>query len=588
MTAAREAIVLPMLFLTVAGLGGLRVGHAILLVPPPLVSLVLAVMLIGALVRAGVFAPHGLMNAGRSALENLSGLAVIITLFAAAAQVFTLVTPERGLLHAVFSVSFFVQLATTLAGVNGRRNLLRSLVVLLGSAFVVRFVVLEGLYAPDGGIAKRLLTTIVEGASLGTIQYLPTGAATGYVAFFTLVLFVVGLVLLPPAPPRGRLRARPLRAFPTSLPTLAIMLAALLSGSCASKPAMPNPPDESGATASAARLREDLLAAARVWSKPPIPISRFDFVANPPGGFERTDQVSCRFTIQELNGATPKFHCQLPDGRILKVKYGRQNAELEAEVAGTRLLRALGFSADEMFNVRAVRCAGCPRFPFPSLICRERLGVDLLCFGGAIDYDRVRTFTSAVIERRLEGHAIEAFDGQGWSWYELDRIDPARGGSSRAEIDALRLMAVFLAHWDNKGPNQRLLCPQGRELSNGGCAAPVAMIQDLGATFGPRAVDLPNWRAAPIWKDRATCTVSMTALPYGGATFSDQRISEAGRLMIAELLEQLSTRQLEDLFTASGIVSYDAIDAEARAPAGWVRAFRDKVRTIRDGGPCPR
>ena len=203
MTAAREAIVLPMLFLTVAGLGGLRIGHTILLVPPPLVSLVLAVMLIGALVRAGVFAPHSLMNAGRSTLENLSGLAVLITLFAAAAQVFTLVTPERGLLHAVFSIGFFVQLATTLAGVNGRRNLLRSLVVLLGSAFVLRFVVLEGLYAKNGGIAQRLLTAIVEGASLGTIQYDPTGAPTGYVAFFTLVLFVVGVVLLPPSTARA-------------------------------------------------------------------------------------------------------------------------------------------------------------------------------------------------------------------------------------------------------------------------------------------------------------------------------------------------------------------------------------------------
>jgi hypothetical protein len=588
MTAAREAIVLPMLFLTVAGLGGLRIGHTILLVPPPLVSLVLAVMLIGALVRAGVFAPYSLMNAERSALENLSGLAVLITLFAAAAQVFTLVTPERGLLHAVFSICFFVQLATTLAGVNGRRNLLRSLVVLLGSAFVLRFVVLEGLYAKNGGVAQRLLTTIVEGASLGTIQYEPTGAPTGYVAFFTLVLFVVGVVLLPPAPPRG-LRVRALRISSTALPILMVVFAAAAPASCASKPAMPERREESpGSVSSAQRTRDNALAAARVWSKPSIPVSQFDFAANPPHGFARSDQVSCRFTIEELNGATPKFHCQLPDGRVLKIKYGKGNSELEAEVAGTRLLRALGFSADEMFTVRAVRCAGCPRFPFPSLTCRERLGLERLCFGGPIDYDNVRTFTPAVIERRLEGHAIEAYDGQGWSWYELDRIDPARGGSSRAEIDALRMIAVVLAHWDNKGPNQRLICPEGRELSNGDCAAPVAMIQDVGATFGPHAVDLPNWRAVAVWKDRATCTVSMDTLPYGGATFFDQRISERGRLMIAGLLEQLSRQQLEDLFTASGFVSFDAIDGEARSAGGWVKAFRDKVRAIREGGPCPQ
>src|SRR5690349_17965880 len=175
MSAVREAIVLPASFLTVALLGGVRVGPTVVLVPPPLISLVLAVMLVSALVRAGVFAPEAILNAERSALENISGLTVFITLFAASAQVFTLVTPERGLLHAIFGISFFVQLATTMAGVKGRRNMLRSLAVLLGAAFIVRFIVLEGLYAPDGGFAKKVLTTLMEGASLGAVQYQPVG-----------------------------------------------------------------------------------------------------------------------------------------------------------------------------------------------------------------------------------------------------------------------------------------------------------------------------------------------------------------------------------------------------------------------------
>jgi hypothetical protein len=589
MTPLREAIVLPLLFLTVAGLGGLRIGQAVALVPPPLVSLVLAVMLIAALVRAGVFAPQVLMNATRSALENISGLVVLVTLFAAAAQVFTLVTPERGLLHVVFSVCFFIQLASTVAGVKGRVNLLRSLVVLLGSAFVVRFIVLESLYAPDGGLAKRLLTTIVEGASLGTIQYAPTGAATGYVAFMTLVLFVVGLILLPPAPPRGRFSVRALHP-PTSAALVVLVAAVAACNACAGSEATLAKANEnvSGEGSSASHLREEALAAARVWSPPAIPIAQFDFTSNPPLGFEPSDEVSCRFTVENLSGRTPKFHCQLPDGRDIKVKYGRYNAELQAELAGTRLLRALGFPSDDMFRVRAVHCAGCPAFPFQSLACRDRFGVDLLCFGGPLDYSHTRTFVSAVVERRVNARVIESFDGQGWSWYELDRIDPARGGSSRAEVDALRLLAVFLAHWDNKAANQRLICPAGRESSGGGCAAPVAMIQDLGATFGPNRIDLPNWRAAPMWQDRATCTVSMHALPYTGATFPDHRISEAGRLMIAGLLEQVSTRQLEDLFTASGIVLYDALDGEARTASAWAKAFRDKTKAIREGPPCPQ
>jgi hypothetical protein len=584
MSAVREAIVLPMAFLTVALLGGLRIGSSPLLVAPPLISLVLAVMLLSALVRAGVFAPAALLSSERTALENISGLIVLATLFAASAQVFTLVTPERGLLHVVFSVCFFVQLTTTMAGVNGRRNMLRSLGVLLGAAVVIRFIVLEGLYARDGGLAKRLLTAIVEGASLGAIQYDPVGAATGYIAFLTLALFMIGLVLLPPPGRAASVTHGTLPAV-TDLAPLALLVLCLGHAGCDSRAAASGGQDD-GASASA-RVRDEALAGAHVWSKPLVPIAQFDFASNPPRGFQVSDQVPCRFVVQKLGGRTQKFHCQLPDGRIVKVKYGTQNAELQAEVAGTRLLRALGFSADDMFAVRAVHCDGCPRFPFHSLKCDEQLHLPALCFGGPLAPDGVRPFTSAVIERRLDGTIIEAYEDQGWSWYELDRIDASRGGATRAEIDALRLVAILLAHWDNKGANQRLICPAGRELPDGRCAAPVAMIQDLGATFGPMRIDLPSWRATSIWRDRAACTISMRALPYEGGTFPDVSISESGRVMTADLLEQLSRQQLRQLFIASRITAYDGIDGEARNPDAWAQAFEDKVREIRAGGPCP-
>jgi len=586
MTPTREAIVLPASFLTVTLLGGLRLAPVVRLVPPPLVSLVLAAMLLACLVRAGVFAPHAFLNAERSSLENASGLTVLLALFAGCAQIFTLVTPERGLLHAVFAICFFVQLSTTLAGVKGRRNMLRSLLILLGSAFIVRFVVLEGLYAPDGSFAKRVFTAIVEGASLGSIQYDPTGAGTGYVAFFTLALFFIGLVLLPPGGPRGWLRRHTVSDLrgPVSVVVLALVVGcAGCHESASAKAAQAS----SAVTRSKAKPRDEALASARVWTTPSIPISEFDFTANPANGFDISAEVSCRFVVEKLSGRTQKFHCQLPDGKVLKVKYGEQNAELQAEVAGTRLLRALGFSADDMFAVKAVRCDGCPRFPFQSLQCNERLKAEWICFGGPFRGKGVRTFTTAIIERRLDGSVIESFDDQGWSWYELDRIDPSRGGASRAEIDALRLLAVLLAHWDNKGENQRLICPAGRELPDGGCAAPIAMIQDLGATFGPMRVDLHNWRTTSVWHDRASCTVSMNTLPYEGATFPEHQISEAGRLMAAGLLEQLSRNQLRDLFTASRMTIYDAIDAESRNTDAWVNVFLDKVREIREAGPCP-
>jgi hypothetical protein len=575
MTAVREAVVLPSAFLTVALMGGLRVGTTVVLVPPPLISLVLGVMLLSALVRAHVFAPAAILGSDRTPLENLSGLAVLASMFAASAQIFTLVTPEHGLLHTVFSICFFVQLTTTMAGVTGRRNMLRSLAVLLGAAFILRFIVLEGLYAPDAGLAKRLLTTLVEGASLGAIQYAPAGAATGYIGFLTLALFLIALLLLPAPGSDARLTRKTLPTVSDLVP-LALLAAILGSSGCS---------DQIGVAS--ARVRDDAFVRAHVWSEPATPISQFDFSANPTDGFAISEEVSCRFVVQKLSGRTQKFHCQLPDGRIVKVKYGADNAELQAEVAGTRLLRALGFSADDMFVVRAVRCDGCPPFPFHSLQCNERLNLPGLCFGGPLAPDGDKTFAAAVIERRIQGTIVEGYEDQGWSWFELGRIDASKGGATRAELDAFRVMAMLLAHWDNKAPNQRLICPEGRERPDGRCAAPVAMIQDLGATFGPVRVDLPSWQATPIWRDRQSCTMSMRTLPYAGATFPDVQISEAGRLMLLQLLEQLSPSQLRALFVASRMTTFDQVAAESRNPDAWVHAFEDKVRQIRAGGPCP-
>jgi hypothetical protein len=336
------------------------------------------------------------------------------------------------------------------------------------------------------------------------------------------------------------------------------------------------------------RERDQAFAAARVWTPPPVPIPKANLRDNPPGAFRADEEVTCSFEIEKAGGTTPKFFCKMANGEVLKVKYGSGNAELQSEVAATRLLAALGFASDRMYVVKAVRCAGCPAFPFQALQCLEKTDIKAVCFPGGIDKSHVATFDSAVIERRIDGDKIEGLPDQGWSWYELDKIDPSKGGSPRHEVDALRLMAVFLAHWDNKGENQRLLCPAGAKQPNGECAHPLAVIQDLGAVFGPNRVDLTNWRNFKVWKDPASCTVSMKGLPFDGATFVDWHISDAGRLHLLGLLEQLSDRQLRDLFEGSRFTAYDGVNAEGRSADAWAAAFKEKVQQIRDAGPCPK
>ena len=152
-----------------------------------------------------------------------------------------------------------------------------------------------------------------------------------------------------------------------------------------------------------------------------------------------------------------------------------------------------------------------------------------------------KDFEWAAVERRHYGRAIETEEVEGWAFFELDLIDPKKGGAPRAHVDALRLLAVLLSHWDNKSENQRLVCLSEKDWPDGGkCSRPFAMLQDVGSAWGPRKVDLPEWEKAPIWSDRASCTTSMDALPYHGATFKPVKITEAGRKHLGGLLSQLS------------------------------------------------
>lgn len=208
MSAVTEALVLPAIFLTVTLLGGVRVGPAVHLFTPSLFSVVLGVLLAGALVRARALDPRQLMSAGRTSLENLSGAVVLVTLVAASSQVFNLVTPERGLLNVLFNAFFLVEVLTTLAGVRGRPAMVRALMVLLGSAFALRFLVLEPFFAPDGGLLKRVVTAALQGLTLGTLEYDASAPVTGYLALLAVCAYLAGIALLPAAVDRRLVHAR--------------------------------------------------------------------------------------------------------------------------------------------------------------------------------------------------------------------------------------------------------------------------------------------------------------------------------------------------------------------------------------------
>src|SRR5205085_7112147 len=95
-------------------------------------------------------------------------------------------------------------IGNTLAARPDRPRLLSSLLVMFGAAFVVKFILLGALYAPDASLTKRVVMALVEGVSLGALAYQPPGPATGYVTFAAGLLFLAGVAALPHGRDSGR------------------------------------------------------------------------------------------------------------------------------------------------------------------------------------------------------------------------------------------------------------------------------------------------------------------------------------------------------------------------------------------------
>ena len=326
--------------------------------------------------------------------------------------------------------------------------------------------------------------------------------------------------------------------------------------------------------------RAEMIARAQLWRQPRQPISRASMSGT------TVDEVTCRFKVTDLGGTTPKFDCELDSGEEIRIKYGN-GPEVPAEAAATRLIRALGFGADDITIVRKLRCYGCPKEPFSMMRTVELTKAEALYEKIVVDFDEYEEFEWVAMERKFNARPIETDKLEGWSFFELDHVNPAKGGAPREHVDAVRLLAVFLAHWDNKSENQRLVCLAREWRDDAACPSPFLLLQDVGATFGPTKFDLEAWRKAPIWEDRAACTTSMRTLPFEGATFGQAVISERGRTFTASLLGELTEPQLTDLFTHARFAEKRGVFTPTHSVGDWISVFNDKVRAIADGPTCP-
>lgn len=328
--------------------------------------------------------------------------------------------------------------------------------------------------------------------------------------------------------------------------------------------------------------RTATLRRSRVWTPTDIPSLDLRRGPSGSGAFAPGETITCDFVEHKFRSKSPKFQCAISADDDVKVKYGRHNGEVYGEVAATRLLWALGFGADRMYPVRVI-CRGCPAN----------------VSGEPGDAPGATVVDVAAVEREAPGRELETHPGEGWTWAELDLIEEAAGGAPRAHRDALKLLAVFIQHGDNKPEQQRLVCLDSERAPDQGdtvepdrvarrsCEQPFMLIQDTGLTFGRAnlwdrqdqgSVNFARWSSTPVWKDEKRCVGNLPKSFTG--SLHDPVISEAGRQFLADLLGQLSDRQIRDLFDVAGFATRTfakATDAPNQAGLDeWVGAFKQK------------
>ena len=200
-TAYTPYILLPVIFLAVALLGGLRLGavdNAFIFLKPALVCLVFAALTMVLFIRSGLISLDGWLAEDRPLLQNVANLAILLTMFAATVQLYNSLLPEQGLPFWIVGFCFLWTIWNNLFAEFDPKRLLRSLIALFGFAFVVKYLVLANLTAaPTGSWLQRLIENPGKEAFTWLLDLPRYSEGTGYIQFFSIGLYLIGLFLLP-------------------------------------------------------------------------------------------------------------------------------------------------------------------------------------------------------------------------------------------------------------------------------------------------------------------------------------------------------------------------------------------------------
>jgi hypothetical protein len=259
-----------------------------------------------------------------------------------------------------------------------------------------------------------------------------------------------------------------------------------------------------------------------------VNISERDLYAGPGGAGMQPDLKKSQFLGRQGGGTQLKYRLKDAAGREWVVKIGR---ETQPETAATRLLWAIGYRTEINYLV-------------PKL-----------------EIQKIGNYKNARFEARPDN--IKRLDK--WSWTD----NPFVGTN---EFEALKIMMAMFNNWDIKDENTAILHDGETHYY---------IISDLGATFGKlpevsggktgRSINKPEQYAEARFIKQVRD--GMIELDYRGK--ADSIIKgvklEHGR-WLADLLVQLSDKQIEDAFRAA---NYDAEDVKLLA-----QAFKARIREL--------
>ena len=200
-SAVSVYVILPIVFLAVTLLGGMRLGAAdneFIFLKPALICLVFAAVAMVLFFRAGLISIEGWLSDKIPTLQNTANAAILLTMFSATVQLFNSLLPEQGLPFWIIGFCFLWTLWNNLFAGFDTERLLRSFGALFGLAFVVKYLVLANLTAPEGtSWLQRIIENPGREAFTWMLDLPRYSLGTGYIQFFTLIFYLIGLYLTP-------------------------------------------------------------------------------------------------------------------------------------------------------------------------------------------------------------------------------------------------------------------------------------------------------------------------------------------------------------------------------------------------------